>query len=95
MARRVVDASIDRWVAGRREAAGPFIDRHFSFRGTARLHRHAFGWDVLRAPANIALVPPQLGLHTGGVVATRLGARRLGHWLASRRLLLRQPVAWT
>ncbi|MEQ8393822.1 DUF6635 family protein [Thalassobaculum sp.] len=92
MARRVVDASIDRWVAGRREAILPFIDRHFTFRGTARLHRHAFGWDVLRAPANIALVPPQLGLHAGGVVASRLGARRLGHWLASRRLLLRTDV---
>lgn len=92
LARRVVDAAIDRWVAGRRENIEPFVDRHFSFRGTARLHRKALGWDILRAPANIALVPPQLGLHAGGVVASRLGARRLGHWLASRRLLVRTDV---
>ena len=91
-ARAIVDAAIDRWGAGRREAIGGFVDRHFGFRGAGRLHRKALGWDVLRAPANIALVPPQLGLHAAGVVASRLGGRKLGHWLSSRRLLLRTDV---
>ena len=91
-ARAVVDAAIDRWAASRRELIDPFVDRHFGFRGAARLHRRALGWDILRAPANIALVPPQLGLHTGGVLASRLGARRAGYWMSSRRLLLRTDV---
>src|SRR3546814_12079032 len=88
-ARAVVDDALDRWVAGRRERMGGFIARHFGFRGAARLHRRALGWDVLRAPANIALVPPQLGLHLGGVLARRLGAPRAGHWMASRKVLMR------
>lgn len=91
-ARAVVDAALDRWLAGRRERMTPFIDRHFGFRGSARLHRRALGWDVLRAPANLALVPPQLGLHLGGVIAARLGARRAGHWMATRKVLLRTDV---
>lgn len=91
-ARAIVDAAVDRWVAGRRALIDGFVDRHFGFRGAGRLHRRALGWDILRAPANIALVPPQLGLHAGGVIASRLGARRAGHWMASRRLLLRTDV---
>jgi len=91
-ARAVVDAAIDRWGAGRRDLIAPFVDRHFGFRGAARLHRKALGWDILRAPANIALVPPQLGLHAGGVLASRLGARKTGYWMSSRRLLLRTDV---
>ena len=91
-ARAVVDAAIDRWAAARRAAIDGFVDRHFGFRGSGRLHRRALGWDLLRAPANIALVPPQLGLQAAGAVATRLGRRRAGHWLASRRLLLRTDV---
>lgn len=91
-ARAVFDAAIDRWVASRRDLIDPFVDRHFGFRGTARLHRKALGWDVFRAPANVALVPPQLALHAGSVAARRLGARRAGQWMATRRLLLRTDV---
>lgn len=91
-ARAVVDAAVDRWIAGRRAHLGPFIDRHFGFRGSARLHRRAFGWDVLRAPANLALVPPQLGLYLAGMIAGRLGARRAGHWMATRKVLMRTDV---
>lgn len=91
-ARAVVDAAIDRWVAGRRERIRPFVDRHFGFGGAARLHRKALGWDIVRAPANVALAPSQVGLHAIGTVARRLGARRAGYWLASRRVLLRTDV---
>lgn len=91
-ARSIVDAAVERWAAERRLRIDGFVDRHFSFRGSSRLHRKALGWDILRAPANIALVPPQLALHAGGVVAGRLGARRVGYWMASRRLLLRTDV---
>lgn len=91
-ARAVVDAALDRWVEGRRHRIGAFVDRHFGFRGAMRLHRRALGWDVLRAPANIALVPPQIGLYLGGALAGRLGARRVGHWMASRKVMMRTDV---
>jgi hypothetical protein len=91
-ARSVVDAAVERYVASRRERITGFVDRHFGFKGAARLHRRAVGWDMLRAPANIALIPPQLALYAGGALASRLGARRAGHWLASRRVLMRTDV---
>ena len=46
-----------------------FVDRNFSFAGSARLHRRAVGWDLLRAPANVALSLPQVGLKLGAAVA--------------------------
>src|SRR3546814_6021737 len=79
-------------VTGVQTCALPIFARHFGFRGAARWHRRALGWGVLRAPANIALVPPQLGLHLGGVLARRLGAPRAGHWMASRKVLMRTDV---
>jgi hypothetical protein len=53
------------------------VDAHFSFAGTARLHRAALGWDILKAPANITLALPELVLGA----ASRLTARRMPHLL--------------
>ncbi len=91
-ARMVVDNAISRYVESRREKIDGFVDTHFGFRGSARLHRHALGYDLLRGPANIALLPPQLVLQLSGVAADALGARRAGHWLKTRRLLMRTSV---
>lgn len=44
----------------RRARIPEFVDRYFSVTGSVRLHRAAFGWDVLRAPANLALALPHL-----------------------------------
>lgn len=91
-ARAVVDEAIGRYIAGRRDRIDGFVDAHFSFRGSARLHRHAIGYDLVKAPANIALLPPQLVLQLSGIAADKVGARRAGHWLKTRRLLLRTSV---
>jgi hypothetical protein len=88
----VVDDAIVRFFASRRDRIRPFVDRTFSFRGSASIHRRAFGWDLLRAPANIALVPLQLGSMVSGAVANRVGARRTGAWLGSRNVLMRTDV---
>ena len=91
-ARAVVDDAITRYVAGRRDRIDGFVDQHFTFRGSAKLHRHALGYDLLRGPANIALLPPQAVLQLSGIAADKLGARRAGHWLKTRRLLMRTSV---
>lgn len=66
---------------GCRERVDGFIDENFSVAGSARLHRHALGWDLLKAPANVALSVPQILLRLGSGAARRLGseatARRL------------------
>lgn len=95
---RVVDRAIARYLADRRDRIDPFIDRHFTLSGTLRLHRHAFGWDVVKAPANLALAAPQVGLKLSARLVSRLGAKRAGTWLDRRDLMLvtavGREVAW-
>lgn len=91
-ARAVVDDAIAQFIASRRERIDGFVETHFGFKGAANLHRHALGMDLVRAPVNLALMPPQLLLQLTGMLVRRAGARRAGHWMASRRLLLRTSV---
>ena len=58
-----------------------FVDETFSFLGSARLHRHAVGWDVLRAPANALLSLPQVGIKLTALGARGLGRKRSAAWL--------------
>jgi hypothetical protein len=78
-ARAVIEAAARRYVDGCRERLDPFIDRHFSLRGSLRLHRNAVGWDLLRAPFNVVVAIPQL--------AARILA------VAGRRVKLTRPMA--
>ena len=43
LARIVVEEGIRHYFAARRERIEPFVDRHFSLRGSLRLHRAALG----------------------------------------------------
>ncbi|MDF1791343.1 MAG: hypothetical protein P1U88_05495 [Thalassobaculaceae bacterium] len=91
-ARSVVDDAISRYIDSRRERINPFVDAHYGWSGSARLHRNALGLDLVRAPLNVALVPPQLLVNLSGMVVERFGARRAGHWMKTRRLLMRTSV---
>ena len=91
--RRAVTAGLGRYYAERRSRVGPFVNRHFCLKGTARIHRAALGWDVARAPANLVLAGPQAGLKAAAAAARALGAMRVGAALGSRDLLLKTAVA--
>ena len=80
-AEAIVTESARRYFAGCRSRIGPFIDANYAFVASARLHGHAIGWDLLRAPANVALAVPQVLLKLGAA-----GARRLGSPRAARAL---------
>lgn len=88
----VADAARD-YFAGCRARVGPFVDRNFSLAGSARLHRHAVGWDLLRAPANLALSLPQVGLKLGAAAARGLGRRGAAERLDRHNLFLQTAVA--
>jgi hypothetical protein len=93
LAGAIVSDAAHRYVAGRRERIGPFTDRHFTVLGSLALHRHAIGWDLLRAPANLFLAGPALGITLMSWAARRAGLERLAAWLGRRRLLLKTDVA--
>ena len=89
----IVAEAAKAYFAGCRERVGPFVDANFSFAGSARLHRHAFGWDLLKAPANVALSLPQVGLKLGAAAARGLGRRKTAAALDRRNLFLQTAVA--
>jgi hypothetical protein len=93
LARAIVHDGIARYIATRQARVGPFVDRHFSLPGTLRLHRAALGWDIARAPLNLAMAAPQAGLLLASAGARRLGARRLAGALRKPSLIQRTAVA--
>jgi hypothetical protein len=92
-AEAIVARAIGRYVAERRARIQGFVDANFSLPGALRLHRKALGLDLLRAPANVALVPPFLVMQVGAAGLGGLGARRAERWLRRRNLFLTTDVA--
>ncbi|MGA7982346.1 MAG: DUF6635 family protein [Chromatiaceae bacterium] len=72
-----VDAGARQYFGERRERVTQFVTEHYSFRGSLRLHRHALGLDLLRAPANVLWAVPYLGVNLSRAALHRSGARRL------------------
>lgn len=80
------------YFASCRARIGPFIDANYTFAGSARLHRRALGWDLLKAPANVALAVPQVLLKLGAGTARRLDRAATARAL-DRDLFLETAVA--
>lgn len=93
LARAIVRDGVTRYFATRRERVEPFVAAHFSLSGTLRLHRAALGWDIARAPLNLAMAAPQAGLFLAAAAARRVGARRVATALRRPSLLQRTAVA--
>lgn len=78
---------------GRRAMIDGFVSKHFTWPGTLRLHGAALGWDILRAPLNVALSPILVLTRIAGYLCRRTGLRGAANWLARRRIILRTSVA--
>lgn len=97
-ARAVVRDAASRYLASRRDRVDAFVDRHFSFAGTLRLHRRTIGWDLLRVPANLLLAPATFGLAVLGRIAARVGLTGAAAWLGRHRpafeTAMAREVSW-
>jgi hypothetical protein len=89
---QIVDDGVRRYFADRRQRIRPFVDRNFSLRGSISLHRAAVGWDIARAPLNLAMAGPQVGLLVAAHAARKLGAPRVAAQLGSKRLVVHTAV---
>ncbi|SLN44390.1 hypothetical protein AQS8620_01785 [Aquimixticola soesokkakensis] len=87
---RPVDAVADAQTI--EQAVTDFVDKTFSLRGSLGLHRHAIGWDLLRAPANVVLSPLFLLQRVLGWGLLKLRLRRASHWLLARPVLLQTAL---
>src|SRR5215213_5921219 len=86
-AQRIVADGARRYFESRRARVNEFVDRHFSFSGSLSIYRKAIGWDILKAPANIALAVPQIATKLAAAGAKAVGADRASAYLASRKLV--------
>jgi len=77
----------------RRAIIASFVARHFTWPGTLRRHGAALGWDILRAPVNVALSPILVLTRIVAYLCRRVGWRGAADWLSRRRILLRTSVA--
>ncbi|NHF73895.1 hypothetical protein G7044_12240 [Paracoccus sp. 12-3] len=82
-----------RFDMARETAVNRFVRARYGLRGTLALHREALGWDLLRAPLNVALSPLFLLVRLLGGLLSMLGAKRAGAWLKSRQIFLTSDVA--
>jgi hypothetical protein len=92
-AQAIVAEAAHRYFDSRRALIDRFVDQHFSLSGSLALHRKALGWDLLKAPANMALALPYIGAQLTARIAARFGAARLARYLAARPILLKTAVA--
>ena len=97
-AERIVAEGARRYVESRRAKVDEFVERHFSFSGSLSMHRKAIGWDMLRAPVNIALAVPQLATKLLAAGAKAVGADKASEYLGSKNLMvdtdLGQEIEW-
>lgn len=89
----IVEAGIDRYILSRHDKVAAFVDEAYSFAGSLRLHRQALGYDILRAPANVALAVPYLLTRAGALGLRSLGAERAAGWLGSRKIFFDTDVS--
>ncbi len=89
---RIFREAAEGYIAARRALIAPFVASHFGLVGAFRVHRRAFGWDLLRAPGNLALAVPHLVTRIAESGARRARARRLADWLGGRTLLMKTDV---
>ena len=92
LAEQIVADGVKRYFDDRRQRIMPFVDRNFSLRGSLNLHREAIGWDIAKAPLNLAMAAPQVGLLIASHAARKLGAPRLAQELGSKRLTVQTAV---
>ena len=93
LARDIVSEAVARYCQSRRAKIEDFARDNFSFLGSFRLHRHAVGLDMIRAPANLAMSAPFLTAQIVAAGCRALGRKQSADWLESRRFYLKTDVA--
>lgn len=93
LARAIVRDAAHRYAATRRARVDDFVERQFSLFGALMLNRRAFGWDLMRAPVNIALSGPDLSRRGLARGVRALGLHDTARTLAERTLMLDTDVA--
>ena len=93
LAREILSEAVTRYCLSRRSKIELFAKDNYSLLGSFRLHRHAVGLDMVRAPVNLAMSAPFLSSRIIAAGCRVLGRGQSADWLESRRFYLKTDVA--
>jgi len=93
LARQIVNDSIRRYIASRRDKVDGFVDKHFSRKGAWSLNKRGIGGDIFRAPLNTLLVAPTLALEGAAYVARKAKRPDLSRQIGGKDLFLKTDVS--
>jgi hypothetical protein len=93
LAREIVQEAVTRYCKTRESRIDSFARDNFSFLGSLRLHRHAVGLDMIRAPVNLAMSAPFLTSRIVAAGCRKAGRKEAAEWIESRRYYLKTDVA--
>lgn len=77
----------------RRVEVSAFVRTTFGLRGTLRLHRFAFGLDLIRAPLNVLLAPIFLLTRMIALAAKAMRFHKTADWMLRCKILLETDVS--
>jgi len=89
----IFDAAVRRYVESRRPLVAPFVTDNFTLRGSLKLHRHAVGLDLVRAPYNVMAGMATAVRNVSAAGVRMAGAPETAAKMTSRNLFLKTKVA--
>lgn len=74
---KVVEKSINEYIKSREQKVPEFVATYFSIKGAFRINKKAFGLDIVKAPMNIAWMPPFLIMRLSSKLASIAGLNNI------------------
>jgi len=91
--------AVCRYMTQRRSMVNAFVNKHYSFKGSAKLHRHSLGWDIVKTPINAISSVLTVAKQTSAFGLHKLGAKELSELIANKNLFLSTKISkeiqWT
>ena len=93
---QAVDTGIAKYIASRREKVDVFVENNFSVKEAWQLNKAAFGYDLLKAPANVIWSPFYfiLSLSSKGMSKVSKGKVQLNNLPAGFSTAVEKEVQW-
>ena len=93
IALQAYEQAVTEYIQKCRDAVPDFVTENYSFLSSLKLHKHALGHDLWRAPANLFLALPNLGLIAGAQVLQKSGAPKSAKWVKRRVMSFKTNVS--
>jgi hypothetical protein len=85
--------AVCRYMVQRRSMVDAFVNKHYNFKGSARLHRHSLGWDIAKTPINAISSVLTVVKQTSAFGLNKLGAKELAELFANKNLFLSTKIS--